>query len=247
MTAVSTVPTIVARGIVRAGSRTLPAGIVAHSSPRNAHSVSVTVATSCAANGDAVVVGQSERRRLEEHQAAEADERQRQNLERCRDHLHTTGRLDADDVDADEQPHRRDRERRRRAPACARARGRTDRDIRQRPPRALPAWPRPRASSPTRSGSLARRRTRAGCRRTALPRRATAAPGVRRPAPASPIRRRTRPTRSCRGRGTRPATPATGTRPSRSCSPSRATPPPRNRARGAAQHSSWRLGVPPIS
>ena len=40
----SSVPSMVARGIVRSASRIEPAGTVAASSPRNAHSVSATVA-----------------------------------------------------------------------------------------------------------------------------------------------------------------------------------------------------------
>src|SRR5450631_1665618 len=44
MTAVTTVPSSVAMGMVRPGSRTLLAGIVADSNPRRAHSVSVAAA-----------------------------------------------------------------------------------------------------------------------------------------------------------------------------------------------------------
>ena len=44
MIVVTTVPQSVARGIVRSGSITLPAGTVADSRPRNAHKVSVAVA-----------------------------------------------------------------------------------------------------------------------------------------------------------------------------------------------------------
>jgi hypothetical protein len=55
MAAASSVPTSVALGMVRSGSRILPAGIVAHSRPRNAQSVSVAVAVMLAATLPAVV------------------------------------------------------------------------------------------------------------------------------------------------------------------------------------------------
>jgi len=48
ISAATAVPRIVARGIVRAGSRTSAAGTVAASSPMKAHSVSVTVAVTAA-------------------------------------------------------------------------------------------------------------------------------------------------------------------------------------------------------
>ncbi len=57
--AAAMVPTMVARGIVRSGSFTCPAGMVAVSSPRNAHNVSVIVAMTCPAT-DTSLAGGSE-------------------------------------------------------------------------------------------------------------------------------------------------------------------------------------------
>src|SRR4030095_16799722 len=50
MQAATTVPTTVARGMTRWALRMLPAGIVAHSRPRNAQSVSVAVVVTPRAN-----------------------------------------------------------------------------------------------------------------------------------------------------------------------------------------------------
>jgi hypothetical protein len=99
------VPTIVARGMRDEGSRTLSAGIVAHSRPRNAQSVNVITATSAVGRGVSVAAGRLKDVRLQEEQTAEAHDHQRQDLERRRHDLHLASRSHASGIDRDDDPH----------------------------------------------------------------------------------------------------------------------------------------------
>ncbi len=97
--------------MVRSGRSTSAAGMVADSSPRNAHRVSVAVAEMAEKVRAPAHVERDEVRRVEERQPERADGQEGEQLERGRDELDPARLADPARVDPGEEPDRRDGDR----------------------------------------------------------------------------------------------------------------------------------------
>ena len=159
-------PSRVARAMVRAGSRTSPAGTVATPCPRDANIVSGASAARGLDKRVAARVELAEARAIDKEQSIKVIAAERNQLGVGRHLGEQPDDLDASQIDQHHRPDRTEGQRRGDRPAVqSRETGPSPR--RQTPPRSPAARPRSRSNSPRRSGSPRSRRKPGGCTRRA--------------------------------------------------------------------------------